>query len=167
MASSADRLKGFYGSGPWHVLAMLLAIALAAYALSQLGVSTLWEGDVWWQTILVWFLGAVIIHDLLLFPLYAVADRVLQRGVGSARPRVAAVNYVRVPVLASGLLLLLFFPGIIEQGESSYLRATGQTQEPFLERWLLLTGLFFGASAILYGVRSAGLRRRGPVTPRS
>lgn len=167
MASVAARLKGFYGSGPWHVLAMLIAIALAAYTLSVLGVSTLWDGDVWWQTILVWFLGAVIIHDLVLFPVYAVADRLLQRGLRSARPRVPAVNYFRVPVLASGLLLLLFFPGIIQQGESSYLRATGQTQEPFLERWLLLTGTFFGASALLYGARYLRLRSRAPATPKS
>ena len=167
MGSSGGRLKELYGSGPRHVLAMLVAIALAAYTLSVLGVSTLWAGDVWWQTILVWFLGAVIIHDLLLFPLYAAADRALQRGVGSARPRVPAVNYFRVPVLASGLLLLLFFPGIIEQGESSYLRATGQTQAPFLERWLLLTGVFFATSAILYGVRYVRNRSQAPATPRS
>ena len=167
MASSVGRLKELYGSGPRHVLAMLVAIALATYTLSELGVSTLWAGDVWWQTILVWFLGAVIVHDLLLFPLYAVADRVLQRGAGSPRPRVPALNYFRVPLLASGLLLLLFFPGIIEQGESSYLRATGQTQEPFLERWLLLTGVFFGASALLYGVRYVRAGSRGSATPKN
>lgn len=160
MASVAVRLRELYGAGPRHGVVVLAALALAAYTLSELGVSTLWEADVWWQSILVWFLGAVIIHDLLLFPLYAAADRVLQRGLGSSRPRVPALNYVRVPVLASGLLLLMFFPGIIEQGASSYVRATGQTQEPFLERWLLLTGLIFGTSAVLYGVRSLRVRSR-------
>ncbi|MGI8721185.1 MAG: hypothetical protein ACR2JG_03050 [Geodermatophilaceae bacterium] len=70
------------------------------------------------------------------------------------------VNYVRVPVLASGLLFLLFFPGITGQGASSYLAATGQTQEPFLTRWLLLTALGFGVSAITYALRVGRARRR-------
>jgi hypothetical protein len=72
-------------------------------------------------------------------------------------------NYLRVPVLASGLLLLLFFPGIIRQGSASYLRATGLTQQPFLGRWLLLTAVFFGASAVAYAVATVRARRRvGP-----
>lgn len=44
----------------------------------------------------------------------------------------------------------MFLPGIIEQGASTYLAATGQTQQPFLGRWLLLTAAMFGASAIVY-----------------
>ena len=160
MASAAVRLRELYGAGPWHGLVVLTALALAAYTLSVLGLSTFLAAEAWWQSILVWFLGAVIVHDLLLFPLYALADRVLQRGLEKARPRVPALNYFRVPALASGLLLLLFFPGIMEQGASSYARATGQTQEPFLERWLLLTGLLFGASAGLYGVRYLRVRIR-------
>jgi hypothetical protein len=62
--------------------------------------------------------------------------------------------------MATGLLFLLFFPGIIRQGKGSYLRATGLTQQPFLDRWLLLTAAFFGVSALLYGVRSVMVRRR-------
>jgi hypothetical protein len=56
----------------------------------------------------------------------------------------------------------MFFPGIIRQGSDSYLRATGLTQAPYLERWLLLTGVFFAVSALLYAVRLviAGRRRR-------
>jgi len=49
----------------------------------------------------------------------------------------------------------LFLPGIIRQGQKTYLAATGQTQEPFLVRWLLLTALFFATSAITYGIRTA------------
>ena len=167
MASLSVRMKGLYGAGPWHVLAVLTALALAAYTLSVLGLTALWDAEVWWQSILVWFLGAVIVHDLVIFPLYALADRILQRGLGSAgprqpdgAPRLSALNYFRVPALASGLLLLLFFPGIIEQGASSYARATGQSQEPFLERWLLLTGVFFGASAVLYCVSILRMQMR-------
>ncbi|PZS19620.1 MAG: hypothetical protein DLM60_09890, partial [Pseudonocardiales bacterium] len=64
---------------------------------------------------MLWFLGAVIAHDLVLFPLYALADRSLSTGLRSLRPgsppgrtppRVAALNYLRVPILGTGLLLL-------------------------------------------------------------
>jgi hypothetical protein len=63
------------------------------------------------------------------------------------------VNYIRTPALGSGLLLLLFFPGMIQQGAPTYLAATGQTQQPFLDRWLLLTAVMFGVSALAYAVR--------------
>jgi len=42
---------------------------------------------VWWQSILVWFLGAVVLHDLVLFPLYALADRAHTAGVHGLRRR--------------------------------------------------------------------------------
>lgn len=88
----------------------------------------------------MWFIGAVVLHDLVLFPLYALADRgftalVRRRGGQRDTPAVPVLNYVRVPVLASGLLLLLFFPGIIDQEADTYLTATGQTQDFFLNRW--------------------------------
>ena len=66
--------------------------------------------------------------------------------------------------MASGLLLLMFFPGIIQQGSASYERATGLTQAPFLGRWLLLTGAFFGVSAIAYAARTYQVRRHRPAT---
>ena len=70
------------------------------------------------------------------------------------------VNYIRVPVLGTGLLFLLFFPGIVEQGAPTYLAATGQTQAPFLSRWLLLSAGLFIASAIVYAARVAQAHRR-------
>ena len=63
------------------------------------------------------------------------------------------LNHVRIPALASGLLFLLFFPGILQQGASSYQAATGQTQDPFLERWLVLTVAAFLLSALVYAAR--------------
>ncbi len=47
----------------------------------MIGPKALWNPDVWWQSILVWVLGAIIAHDLLLFPLYALADRSLSAGL--------------------------------------------------------------------------------------
>jgi hypothetical protein len=73
---------------------------------------------------------------------------------------VPVLNYVRIPLLGAGLTLLIFLPGIIEQGAPAYAAATGQTQEPFLGRWLLLTAAMFATSAVVYAIRLT-LARRG------
>ncbi len=70
------------------------------------------------------------------------------------------LNYLRVPTLATGLSLLLFFPGIIQQGQVSYFAATGQNQQPFYGRWLLLVAALYGLSALTYAVRLAATGRR-------
>jgi hypothetical protein len=117
------------------------------------GVGALWNHRTWWQSILVWFAAAVILHDLVLFPLYALADRILVRGTRIRRLPVPVVNHLRVPALGSGLTLLLFLPGIVKQGGPTLMAAAGQTQEMFLGRWLLLTAAMFGISAVVYAVR--------------
>ncbi len=166
--ATTTRFRTFYGSHPLHLLTVLASFALVGYVISVAGPATLWNPTVWWQSILVWFLAAALLHDLVLFPLYALADRALTTGLHVVRrrrghhrtPRVPAVNYVRVPVLASGLLLLIFLPGIVEQGSDTYLAATGQTQQPFLGRWLLLTAIVCAASALTYAARTGYARRR-------
>jgi hypothetical protein len=65
-----------------------------------------------------------------------------------------------MPTLATGLTFLLFFPGIIQQGAFTYHAATGLTQEPFLDRWLLLTAAFYLTSADCYVVKSVMTRTR-------
>ncbi len=168
MQSLIARCKRYYGSHPLHLLTLLASFALVGYVISVLGTKQLWNSRVWWQSILVWFVAAILLHDLVLFPFYALADRSLGAGwravtgrLPNLAPRVPPVNYVRIPVMASGLLFLMFFPGIIEQGKGSYNRATGLTQAPFLDRWLLITAALFGVSAVAYGVRLL-LVRRGP-----
>ena len=79
-------------------------------------------------------------------------------------PRVSPLNYLRVPTLAAVLSLLLFLPGIIQQGQSSYAAATGQDQQPFFGRWLLLVAVLYGLSALAYAVRLAMLGRRAQPT---
>jgi hypothetical protein len=149
-----------------HLLTMATGFALLGYVLATFKPSTLWNPGHWWQSIAVWFAAAVIGHDLLLFPLYALADRAtgtwLRRFHRSAHrhPKVTARNHIRIPALAAGLTLLIFLPGIIEQGAPTYLAATGETQQPFLGRWLLLTAAMFATSAIAYAVRLAVARRR-------
>jgi hypothetical protein len=142
-----------YGSHPLHLLTVLAGFALCGYVIVVAGPDVLWNPRVWWQSILVWFAAAIVAHDLVLFPVYAALDRIaLGARLDRLPTRVPVLNYLRVPALAAGLTLLLFLPGIIEQGAPTYLAATGQTQQPFLGHWLLLTAAMFGASAVAYVV---------------
>ncbi len=157
-------LPGSYGAGALHLLCMLCSLALAGYA------AVLTSADSRWPLMLVWFGGALIVHDMLLFPLYALADRSIQGAVDAMRRRhapgngvVSPLNYVRIPALGAALTFLLYFPGIIGQGASTYQAATGQTQDPYLERWLLMCAVMFAVSAMMYAIRLA----RHPKAPRS
>jgi hypothetical protein len=155
------RFAAVYGSRPLHLLTMLSGFALLGYILATFKPATLWNSGAWWQSIVVWLAAAVIAHDLLLFPLYALADRLLSLGVvRSGQPKVSARNHIRVPALGAGLTLLIFLPGILQQGAPTYQAATGQTQQPFLGRWLLLTAAMFAVSALCYAARLAGARHR-------
>lgn len=177
------RYRTLYGSHPLHLLTMLAGFALAGYVVTVFGPGALWNSRVWWQSIAVWFAAAIVLHDFVLFPVYALADRLLTlsagrvgaAGAASANGAAGAIgafrapgalNYIRIPALASGLLFLVFLPGIIRQGAPTYLAATGQTQDPFLGRWLLLTAVMFGASAAGYAFAHRDrLTRRGPGKP--
>jgi hypothetical protein len=167
MSGLATRFRAIYGSHPLHLLTMLSGFALLGYILATFKPATLWNPGTWWQSIVVWLAAAVIAHDLLIFPLYVLADRVLSARIGrratpgqARHPKVSARNHIRVPALGAGLTLLIFLPGIIEQGAPTYHAATGQTQQPFLGRWLLLTAAMFAVSALGYVARRAVARRR-------
>jgi hypothetical protein len=157
-----------YGERLFHLIVVLAAVALGAYTISVLSVRNLFNPNVWWQSIAVWFAVAVIGHDLILFPLYTLADRLLPRQRGPHKDRetspqlsgrVPLTNYVRMPTLAAGMLLMLFLPGIIEQGAPTYQAATGLTQAPYLSRWLLLTAAFYLVSATCYAVKTVLVQR--------
>jgi hypothetical protein len=155
MPNPLTRLGRAYGASPLHLLALVACFALAG------SVATHLVSDPLVVRIVIWFAAAVIGHDLVLFPLYALADRslsgvlrVLPTARGNRTPVVPPLNYLRIPALGAGLLLLLFLPGIIEQGQQTYLSATGQTQQPYLDRWLLLTAAMFALSAVVYAARS-------------
>ena len=135
------RIRSSYGAHPLHLLSLIACFGIAGWAVLQASHGPLPV------RMAVWFLGALIGHDLLLFPLYALADRGLARATGRA------VNYVRVPALLSGLLLLLFFPVILRKSEGPYAAASGLDESPYLSRWLLLTGIAFTVSAVLYALR--------------
>ena len=165
MRGALDRFRAVYGSNPLHLLTLIAGFALFGYVLATIKPATLWNPTTWWQSIVVWFAAAIIAHDLVLFPIYALVDRTIvaasRARAPAHEPRVPVVNHLRVPALGAGLTLLVFLPGIIKQGAFTYAAATGQTQDPFLGRWLLLTAALFAISALAYGIRLATARRSG------
>jgi hypothetical protein len=228
----ARGIRRWYGASPLHLLALLAAFALAGYALHGVIEAGQWRGFA------EWFVVAIIGHDLLLFPLYSLADLSL-RGLlparlsrrrpvppaaaestgarptrvesavarstsagpaapGPAHPvptakqttgwdhltapakpaspaqteptpaspaqteptpataRVAGpplINYVRIPVAFSMLLLTVFFPLILGLSQPEYHRASGLNTQPYLWRWLAITGVMFVISAVTYALR--------------
>ncbi|GAA3785723.1 hypothetical protein GCM10022403_020620 [Streptomyces coacervatus] len=134
---------------PLQILLLACSFALAGYA----GVQLL-AGD--WFGVALWFVGAALLHDLVLLPLYAAADRALVKAAGRHRDR---VMYVRVPTALSLLLLLVWFPLISGQVTARYASATGLSADRFAARWLLVTAVLFGGSAVLFLLRLLRLRR--------
>jgi hypothetical protein len=148
-----SRFRAVYGSSPLHLLALLGCLALSAAAVRALGT-----GPPAVRTA-VWFLAALLAHDLLLYPLYTLADRSLSAALLRRRAARGSVNWVRVPALLSGLLLLVFWPVVTRHSEGSYSYASGLSQDVFLTRYLLLTGALFLASALLFALTRTRARR--------
>ena len=162
--AASRRIAAHYGADPLHLLALLACFALAGYAASRVVGAGIWVGFA------IWFVGAAIVHDLVLYPLYALADVAVQRRRwGRRRPGPHVrwtpwINYLRVPAGLSGLLLLVWFPLILRQSEETYRKAVGLDTSPFLGRWLLVTGVLFAGSALAYAlrVRASVSAKRGP-----
>ena len=153
-APSARRRPGagfrrLYGAGPLHLVVMLLAIALSLYAVTRI------RDDPALLKIAVWFVGAALVWDLLLGPALAVVDRLLL-----PLHRVGALNHVRVPLLASALLLLVWAPAILQRSEGVFRTKAGLSQDVFLGRWLVITAVLCAVSAALYGLQVLRGRRR-------
>lgn len=139
---------------PFQLLLLVCSFALAAYA----GVRLL-AGD--WFGVALWIVGAALLHDLVLLPLYTLADRAVVRGLGTAGQRERTM-YVRVPAALSGLLLLVWFPLISGTVAGRYRSATGLSPDGFLARWLLITAVLFGGSALLLVLRLRRQTKRRP-----
>src|SRR5260370_1191530 len=67
------RIRRWYGAHPLHLLALLAAFALAGYAAGAVVAAGKWK------VVALWFLVAIVGHDLLLFPLYSLADLSVRR----------------------------------------------------------------------------------------
>jgi hypothetical protein len=159
-----DLFRRRYGAGPLHLLSLLGCFALSGYVVHAMYHAS--HG----RRILVWFVGAVIAHDVVLFPLYAIADRstvwLAARRPPPERATVPWINYLRVPVVLSAMLFAVSFPLVLDLSNKSYHAASGLTEAPFEGRYLLIVAALFGASAVLYALRlrralsSSSARRR-------
>ena len=134
-------LRHGYGATPLHLLAHGAALALAAYALLQI-IDVRAAGN-----IVLWLIGSVLLHDFVLLPAYSAIDRAARRFKPAGR---SGVNYVRVPVGLSALLLLVYFPVISGRGNGAFRAVSGLSFDGYLERWLLLTGALLAGSAFLF-----------------
>ncbi|MGI5240093.1 hypothetical protein [Dactylosporangium sp. CA-139066] len=151
---SVARFIRWYGANPLHLLALICAFAVAGYAAVRLfAVQPL--------GVAVWLVGAAIAHDLILFPLYAVADRsarsVLYRRAADLRT-IPWINYLRVPTVLSGLLLLVWFP-LIFRIVPGFEAATALSQDVYLGRWLAITAVLYGGAALAFAL---SVRRTRP-----
>ncbi|MEU3862592.1 hypothetical protein AB0F03_35625 [Streptomyces sp. NPDC028722] len=150
------RFVRWYGSGPLHLLVLIASFALTAYAMVRLFAVRPLE-------VVIWFVGAAVLHDLILLPLYSLADlsalSVLRHRTADG-PAVPWINYLRVPAFLSGLLLLVWFP-LVFRLAVPYPGDTGLSDRVYLGRWLAITGVLFAASAVAFAIRLRRARRAG------
>ena len=148
------RFPRWYGAGPLHLLTMLACFALAGFAVAQLLPYN-------FVGIPIWLVGAVIGHDLILMPLYTLADRsamAIFRHRPQQLPAVPWINYLRVPAGLSALLLLIWFPLILRL-PTGFPATTTLPLGPYLWHWLGVTGALFLLSAIALAARLGRIRR--------
>ena len=124
-----------------RVLAYLALLPLCAWALLEL------LGGSGATRIALWLVAAVVVHDLVVLPLYSGADRAARGVLGPA------VNYVRIPAALSLLMLVVFWGTIAGAGERAYRATSGETFDGYAERWLLATAALFAASGLVYLLR--------------
>jgi hypothetical protein len=130
--------------------------------------------------IVIWFVGAIVAHDLIVLPLYCALDRLVlaasrrgnrRRSVSGQSERGAAELaatrspgwvYVRIPLILSALLLLVFGAEILREGNATFHVASGHTQDAYLERYLIVVGALFLISGLAYAWSSARASSRMP-----
>jgi len=134
-------MRRTYGSHPAHLIANVLALALAGYALAQVA------GMGGSRNVFVWLIGAIVLHDFVLWPIYSGASTVGTRLLGGA------VNYVRVPAGLSLALALAFVSTLSYKGEPSYRRVSGDSWDGHVTRWLAVSAALFAISGAVYVVR--------------
>jgi hypothetical protein len=152
-----ERFRHAYGAEPLHLLVAVTTLGFAGFAF----VYTAARPDR--LAFLLWFGGAIVGHDLVLFWVYAAVRRGLEKlgaSRGSRNLGIRAVNHFTVPAFVSALLFLVWFPLILGLGRTVYESRVGLPLEPglYLARWLLVTAVLFSASALVYLAR---LYRRG------
>lgn len=164
------RWRRSYGASPLHLLLHLAGIALIAWALSQ-SFDARYEKA--YLNLAIWMVAGAVLNDAVALPLYVGADRVARAVWGRVRPErrassersgvptVPGNGHVRVPLVMSGVLLLVYFPNITHKAPIGHRLSTGLREQPdYAGRWLAITAGLLLASAVLYAVRVVLHRRR-------
>ncbi len=156
--SIVARFRRLYGAGPLHVLGAVICFAVVGAAVAG------WfeEATVSLKYILIWFVGAILLHDLVFLPFYSALDRLAtaRRPAAEQAPsRPPGWVYVRVPCILCGLVLLVYAPEILRLGNDTYRIASGQNQDVYMARYLAIVAIVFALSALAY--LFAALRHRG------
>jgi hypothetical protein len=107
----------------------------------------------------LWLALGAVVHDLLLLPVYSGADALIRRLPAPL------INHVRFPVAISAVLLLVWFPLILQRRPSGYVNALGRQPPDYLGRWLAVTAGLLTVSALAYGVRRLMASRAGAARP--
>jgi hypothetical protein len=153
-----SRFRKAYGDSPLHLLATAASFAIVGYGFFMIFQSPAPESTI------LFFVAAIVAHDLIAFPLYSGLNFVAGKVTGEGQSetdragRVPAINYLRVPFILSAISFVMFFPLILGLSADRYEASTGLDAGIFLGRWLGICAVLFTGSALLYAMR---LRRAG------
>jgi hypothetical protein len=143
------RFRTAYGSTPIHLLGHIIAFTAFVWALSQI------LGGGYVVNYIAWFVGAAVLHDIIVLPIYTLIDQVTRHeGHRAWGTRYAStINYVRAPAIISTILLLVYSPEILGYSAKNYRDDTGHPLPSILTNWLLITAGLFLTSGLIYTTR--------------
>jgi hypothetical protein len=149
-----ERFRSSYGQGPLHLIAVVASFAIATYAFLEIAAGSAPVNFA------IWFIAAIVVHDMIAFPLYSMLGVIAGAGLQrpDLTPGVFGINYVRIPALLSAFVFIVWFPVILGFSEDEVVESTGLGTDPFLGRWLLLTGVLFLISGLLYALKLRRVR---------
>ncbi|UJA19182.1 hypothetical protein HJD18_02480 [Thermoleophilia bacterium SCSIO 60948] len=155
-AAPAERIAGRPTDGPLRMLATAISLLVVGFAVWMI------FRDDHPVAIAIWFFAAAIGHDLIAFPVYsALHVAAYGRATRPQRPPPSdpqAINFLRVPVFQSAIMLLVWFPLILGFSSADLAAKTGNAPD-FVARWLLLSAAFFALSALAYVVHLRNAKR--------
>jgi Na+/melibiose symporter-like transporter len=139
--------RRLYGSSPLHLAGHVLAFAAFVWAFRQI------LGGGYVVNYIAWFVGAAILHDIVLVPVYSLIDRIARRP--RRRSLGPWINYLRAPAIISAILLLVYAPLILGYSDRNYRNDTGHAVQHELRNWLLITAGLFACSVLVFVARHA------------
>jgi hypothetical protein len=161
-ASLLGHFRRRYGASPWHLAGHCVVFAIAGFAIWRMASA---GGLV---ELIALYVGFAIAHDLVLLPAYSGLDRVVRTVLArlpDQRPGgIPRINHIRVPALISGLLLIIYLPLISGKADSGYFADSGHHLEGYARNWLLISGVLFLCSGVIYSLRigRAAVKARTP-----